>query len=430
MKLLLLVSALLVANFAQAETGLVNLKQVQVSPGAKQIDLLFDGKVAANQIRTEFINDVIQLSLMDVGVYPAKISAVNGGEVTKIFAYQYTPRLVRARFTVKGKAESYRDKVEVVPSGKILSVRFVGAAAAAVEKTSEDKHSAAHPISAPERAQPFDPAEDKALLERVMKGAPAPGPETQAPAASERKAEAKRQEKSQDKAQDKAPEKLTDRQDKSNKLLGGAKPLPSPFAGLWKLAMVLAVFGGIAWAARKWMPGSLKNGLKAMRKKANLVEVISTQSLGPKKSIAVVRVSGVTLVLGVTNESINLISRLDGDGDADLDDESLSQIAIDELTQASRRKSAQPAPKAPSLSAAPRAATAPVVADAEPAISPEIRITGTGAVSGRSGFAEYLRNAAPAAGPQGLIAERQVQNVPSSDVRNRIRNRIEGLKPL
>lgn len=426
MKLLLLASALLISSSAQAENGLVNLKQVQVSPGARQIDLLFDGKVAANQIRTEFINDVIQLSLMDVGVYPAKISAVNGGDVTKIFAYQYTPRLVRARFTVKGKAESYRDKVEVVPSGKILSVRFVGAAAAAAattsdkksDKTSEDKHSAAHPISAPERAQPFDPAEDKALLERVMKGAPAPGPETQAPSASERNAEAKRQERSQAKASDKPL-------DKPSKTLGGAKPLPSPFAGLWKLALVLAAFGGLAWAARKWMPGSFKNGLKAMRKKANLVEVISTQSLGPKKSISVVRVSGVTLVLGVTSESINLISRLDGDADAELDDESLSQIAIDELTQASRRSGAK---AAPSLSAAPRAAAPAAPMASEPAVSPEIRITGTGAVSGRSGFAEYLRNAAPVFAAPASPAP--AAPAPTSDVRNRIRNRIEGLKPL
>src|SRR4051794_32539193 len=72
---------------AQASHAITVLKQVQVSNGS-QIDLLFDGKVQKTQIQTEFMGDVIQLSIQDVSVYPAKISSVNGGSLTKIFAYQ------------------------------------------------------------------------------------------------------------------------------------------------------------------------------------------------------------------------------------------------------------------------------------------------------------------------------------------------------
>ena len=97
---------------ASTGSGITALKQVQVSNGS-QIDLLFDGKVQKSQIRTEYLGDIIQLSIQDVSVYPAKISSVNGGELTKVFAYQYAPKLVRCRLSVKGKAEDYKDKLEI-----------------------------------------------------------------------------------------------------------------------------------------------------------------------------------------------------------------------------------------------------------------------------------------------------------------------------
>src|SRR4051812_3031830 len=93
-KLAILVAA--TAGLTLASPGawaVTSLKQLQISNGS-QIDLLFDGKVQKNQIRTEFFNDIIQLSVQDVSVYPAKISSVNGGALTKIFAYQYAPKLV------------------------------------------------------------------------------------------------------------------------------------------------------------------------------------------------------------------------------------------------------------------------------------------------------------------------------------------------
>jgi flagellar biogenesis protein FliO len=43
------------------------------------------------------------------------------------------------------------------------------------------------------------------------------------------------------------------------------------------------------------------------------VDVLATHHLGPKKSLSVVKIAGRTLVLGVTDESINLITQLDDD---------------------------------------------------------------------------------------------------------------------
>src|SRR5689334_14258617 len=84
--------------------ALTTLTKVQVTDRS-QVDLLFDDRITPRQIKTEFANDIIQISLNDVSVYPAKISSIPGSDLTKVFAYQYSPKLVRCRFTVKGKAE-------------------------------------------------------------------------------------------------------------------------------------------------------------------------------------------------------------------------------------------------------------------------------------------------------------------------------------
>src|SRR4051794_31621528 len=99
--------AVMIPWAASSALGSTNLKSVQVSGGSR-VDLLFDGKITRGQIKTEFFNDVIQLSLTDAAIYPAKISSVTGGELTKVFAYQYAPKLVRCRLSVKGKAEDFR----------------------------------------------------------------------------------------------------------------------------------------------------------------------------------------------------------------------------------------------------------------------------------------------------------------------------------
>lgn len=78
-------------------------------------------------------------------------------------------------------------------------------------------------------------------------------------------------------------------------------------------------------------------------------EVVSSHSLGPKKSIAVVKVAGQTLVLGVSDDSINLITQLQNQdaGDADLlnDPEIIGDpkaSSFDANLETAERPSAQP----------------------------------------------------------------------------------------
>jgi flagellar protein FliO/FliZ len=136
---------------------------------------------------------------------------------------------------------------------------------------------------------------------------------------------------------------------------------------------------------------------KSLGKDRRMVEVVSTHHLGPKKSIAIVKIAGRTMVLGVSNESINLITHL-SDGDTSWDE-------------------------------------AAVQAEEENFALPNIP-NGTGAIAaGPSVFSSLLQSETtkpklpgqkapltPVAGPSKPMA--------SNGIRSQIRSRLEGLKPL
>jgi flagellar biogenesis protein FliO len=437
-----------------ANSGLsVTLKQVQAS--GSQIDLLFDGKVTKNQIRTEFFNDVIQLSLNDVSVYPAKISSVNGGNLVKIFAYQYAPRLVRCRLTVKGKAEDYKNRLQLVSNGaggKLLTIRIADTGAKIASDQITLSEAAPVKAEAPAAVTPAprnilsepDPGK-AALLERLSnKGSDKPT------------------EKAADKsASTKNEEALSDegRSSKKSLSLAGGKPLPSPLGVMGKLAAVIGLFGVVALILKRfsggmstmrgqqsskilgarlnaevrsgarqgkgWM-GAFGNIVQAasqgLKPREKMIEVVSNHYLGPKKSIAVVKIMGRTLVLGVTNESINLITQIDDEEGFDqLDDNSpISDAILGALTE---NKAASPVAR----TAAPAAAKAP----APVAAKPVERAINYGQSSTQAGFESLLRAETNRPAALNSPAAAVLAQAPTgSSVRSQIRSRLEGLKQL
>lgn len=454
----------------QALAAMTTLKQVQVSNGS-QIDLLFDGKVGKSQARAEFFNDVIQISLNDVSVYPAKISSVNGGPLTKIFAYQYAPKLVRCRLTVNGKAEDFKDRLQIVTNGKVLSLRLVGAA----DKSDQIAVQAAHPAKAPSREdarsaevakasakqeraenQPREIETAKAdsgqaaLLERVMKSA-APSKSVPVSVVKDNDAKDNASERSRDRDRDRDGDR------KSKNSLSGAKPLPSPMGVMVKLLGVIGLFGAMAFVAKKffhgknvnlgtnralnariarsaaseggWMSalgGFARSAAAGIGRKDKMIEVLSNHYLGPKKSIAVVRIMGRTLVLGVTNDSINLISQISQGSDAsgagddlelgddeNLDLESLIAQGALKASMGSHHAAGASRAQAPAPSQKQQVRVAPQAPNVGSRPLPGL----DSAVAASSQFAAMMQQEAkkPAA---------------SAGVRSQIRSRLEGLKQL
>jgi hypothetical protein len=333
----------------------VNLQRVQVTEGSR-VDLIFDGKVDPALIQREFFNDTVQLSMDGVNVYPAKISTVSGPELVKIFAYQYSPGLVRCRFTIKGKAEDFRERVKISADGKVVSVRFGGDASKsrtagskaaqplvrdegrtaedsitlsnrrpdrAAKKTEAGRESTAVAVTADEKTllqRVLGSGDEEDARELVKADAEEDSKKNAAGAQTKGSAKEQRAEKGNDSERVKAAV--------SSQRLTAAPELPSPFRSLGILAAICGALG-LFVLARKGLKGgtALKRieGHKALggllgnlglTRGDRLIEVLSNHSLGPRKSIAVVRVGGRRLVLGVTNENINLITAMDGAADS------------------------------------------------------------------------------------------------------------------
>jgi flagellar biogenesis protein FliO len=78
---------------------------------------------------------------------------------------------------------------------------------------------------------------------------------------------------------------------------------------LLRLLFTFIVLGGILFVVRFTLKRSGRIG--AVGKGRNLVQVISTDYIGVKKSITMVKIPDAILVLGVTNEQITLLSKIE-----------------------------------------------------------------------------------------------------------------------
>ena len=430
--------------------AITNLKKVQITDGS-QIDLFFDGKVSPSQIRTEFFNDIIQISLTDTSVYPAKINSVSGMDLTKVFAYQYAPKLVRCRLSVKGKAESYQGRFHVTNNGKVLSLRISGGTATAISDKITHTAAAATSVvaakSAPAAVAPESAPveiEEKALLEKVMKSEAR---------TSEKKDSARESDVKENDSDAESPS-LTGFGKKSTKTLGGAKPLPSPFRSLGVLIVVIGLFGLMMLMIKKVrdakmgasaniekhkgfkglfgqfakMTGSLAGG------KGKMIETVATHYLGPKKSIAMVRISGRMLVLGVTNESINLITEFAAPGaDGEIEDEAAEPFSVAKF--AGGLKNFENAPESAGPTALSKVMAQSLMAGQMGSKSAPKNQPVAQALQGAA--QKYSNSAAgtapaPQAGGAGPSVFSDYLSAESSkpSVRAQIRNRVEGMKQL
>jgi len=440
MKLITKISGALFLLLAYSpQAGAVTaLKKLQVTDNA-QLDLLFDGKIQKGQIKTEFFNDIIQLSLSDVSVYPAKIFSVQGMDLTKVFAYQYAPKLVRTRLSVKGKAEDYKDRIQVKIEGKVVTIRLTEAAdrvqshaaqAARAQQGSSDSASAAVNLKSAEKpaasAANHEPAratttdeikvqtapgrmsdDEKILLEKVIKS-------------GESKSASR--------------EMGRDRENERPLSIGGGKPGPSLAKTFGMLILTLGAFGALALLLKRVRAGGGSDPRRlsglvgkfvraGLGQKEKMIDVVATHYLGPKKSIAVVRVGTKLMVLGITNEAINLIAQLPDRGTGTLEGganaeaaiaEQMGNLDLEDFIMGVDRKSA------------PETFTAKVAKAAAGAAS--VR-QGAGATSGGGpSFGGYGASASVAGKPvfsDLLTAERA-----KPSVRDQIKSRVEGMKQL
>lgn len=282
---------------ATQASAAVSLNQVEII-GGNELNLILSEKLDKSQVEPEFSGEIIQLSLDNVTIYPSKIIPVDGGLITKVFVYQYSPKQVRCRISVKGKAEEYRDRIQLTPNGKTLQFKIAPTKASAPAKVTAPKEITAKPAG---DKLVGDKIDEDLLLDKVLK-APSVHPIQ----------ESHKQEQVE----------------KNSPQLTSGKSLPPLAPVFLKLGMVILLFVAVAFAIKVLKNkkfGALASTLK--KKDGKIIEVVTSHYLGPKKSITLVRVAGRLLVLGVSSESIQLITELNDSLDRHLDESDLDDFS-------------------------------------------------------------------------------------------------------
>lgn len=417
-------------SFMSHSIASVNLKSVQITDGS-QVELLFDGKVDPNLVKTEFVREHIQLSLLKTSVYPAKVNFVQGKELTKVFAYQYAPELVRCRLTMNGDAARFQNRIQMKANGKVLILKILADETKVTqEKTAEkNKESSIQMISS------------SSLRSGDVKSQNAPKNELS-------QEEAKLVEKvinSNEKNESKEPVALTGRGTslgKSNAPLTSGKNPPSSFRFIGVVLFVFGILGLFLFFLKKVKEGDISGGknkgLKNFLGKLGgqvgskkVIQVVSTLSLGPKKSITVVQIQNRMLVLGMSNDSVNLITEFKADDEEfDLSDTmNLKDFAtgIKSLENEDvQLKRPQPMTAQPSLQkmnpvSSHSLQSSPSIASKMNRTSQMVSQYGKNPQSSRE--EEHL-NEGPAFNE--ILKEESTKN----SIRAQVKSRLEGLKPL
>ena len=283
---LMVVSAL---TYSSVFASSLTIREITLK-GNNEVEIQFDSPVSKKMLELDYVRDIAQLSITNSTIYPAKILHAEKQSFNKVFAYQYAPNLVRVRFSVEGIAGQFQGRVETQISGNRLTIRFPQVTAASAGAISEDA--------------------ENALLAKIEKSEK-----------SEKADSVPEKSNNSDRSSEKAEKSLTGK--KTTSMLGGVKAGPSVLRSMLAMLLIVGGLGAVlVWIKRKknaaqatkvggkWYSNFLPQG---MRKQKSFIEIIAQHALGPKQSITVVKIRGQQFVLGVTQDSVQLITQIDAD---------------------------------------------------------------------------------------------------------------------
>lgn len=266
------------------------LQSIDTKDQNSAISLVFDTALRPSQIKVEFFKDIIQLSIRDATVYPAKIINFSGAsEFKKIFAYQYTPALVRARMSVEGDAEKFKKRLKKDFLGKEIRLSLAPPSPATQDMVVQTASKAVPPMTEKEIA----------LLEPVQK----------------KEIETPKETKKEKKTIFTTTPKKIERN--PLKTFTWLVVLVGVMLGLL-LVFKLARGKGGSLKLSQWLKKATNGKLGGFEK---MIDIVSTHHLGAKKSIAVIRIKDRLLLVGITDESINLIADLGDEGEHALNED-------------------------------------------------------------------------------------------------------------
>jgi flagellar biogenesis protein FliO len=289
-----LVCLWMISGARAGNVDIVNIQGKQTD-GSYDIEFSFSKTLQKDDVQVEFQRNFIQVSFRGVSAYPARTEKLTHPSTDKVFTYQYQPDLARARILLKTSAVKLQNAASWNVEGKSVkvSLKIDGALAQAVKDEIKSTASSVAPTgNAASRAPAVEDPEEKKIRDALLSGDTNIAEEKKSATAS---ATAESTEnlpifvKNEEKAKQSVDEKGT--------------PAAKVFASL---LLVVGLIGAGALAFRKFVLGKHS----PFQKQTRMIQVVSSQAMGPKRSIALVKVLDQHLVVGMSGDSMNLLVNL------------------------------------------------------------------------------------------------------------------------
>jgi flagellar biogenesis protein FliO len=271
--------------------------------GSVAVDFSLSQKISAENVSVEFERNFIQLSLKGVTAYPARTETIKEGSLDKVFTYQYQPDLARARVLLSTQASTIKAKSSWKITGDGVRIVVRGAITAQTATDTVKNKAAAAGATTGNAAE----TDDDRIVKEILAGKDATAAATAGASnssASTTKADtippitdAKKVEKGEDTALF-APKTGEEKPRES----GATRVIAS-------LLLVIGVIGACAVAFRRF---ALGKGMPFQRQNS-VIETIATHGMGPKRSVAVIKVLDQYMVIGMAGDNMNLLANLGSD---------------------------------------------------------------------------------------------------------------------
>ncbi len=273
----------MVSGAHAAQISITGIKTVPQEDGSYNIDFALSQKLRTEDVAVAFERNFIQISLRGVSAYPPRTEKfANQMLLEKVFTYQYQPDLARARVLLKTTAAKIKSKASWAVTDEGLRITVKGAASGGEVAAAAAPLDAVAPDKDEERIVQ-EILNEKNLLETKTDAKAIP------PAA--------------------AGEEQPIFGAKAGVSEPG-KPKESPWTKIFaSLLLVIGIIGATAAAFRRFVLG---RGL-VFRRQTKVIDVVANQAIGPKRSVALIKVLDQYMVIGMAGDGMSLLANLGSD---------------------------------------------------------------------------------------------------------------------
>ncbi len=281
-------------------------------------ELVFNQKIDASQLSVEFINETVQVNLPNAHFDEGKrFTRLNSSIVRSLFTYQYQPDLLRFRviFPKGSSANLYKNAVYIRAEGKSIFLEIDKNKVATIEDI--DFSSLASVI----RSEDTSPGAildkeivvaAKELNEKSKVATKLPEKKKKQVGLVQQNIEEERVQKDIASLEAEVEEVTKNEANKSEAdipVFTQEKKIKESTSNpimrmLLSLAVILCMGLGAFLFGKKWIK---KNPIA---KSSHGIKVLTQHHMGPKKSLAIVQVAGESILIGITDHSINHIRTL------------------------------------------------------------------------------------------------------------------------